>query len=1839
MTSITVQIAPANGVTVPQHASAMLVDVIYTRTVTLQDPATGAMSQSTIQETARGALDGATLHGAVVLADMAPSTALSVNVLGGSGTTRLQKSATPDSADATAVNVALTQAEVDTITTADPLPAPQIDRQAFFVPVGDTRVPFDASNLQVAPVTLGSAGWRSLGLDQLFHAEQAINTSIVWNGGLPSGVAALAWAPYRLAADGRFAFSVPQGSGDAWLWWLAGPLSAFGIVLDDLAVVKVVRIGIALPPFAALPSDDPTRVPTDVTEAEVATNPQIYTEDPGEFCRPFKNPERVLGERSFFTILRAEQPVISAQASVKTAPLPIMTFQPASAVASNVGFSTAARTVPVNAIDTRAGAVLATEADSQFLQHAMPSAYLDFIRTFDRGRLQMDADHPAQWESDSSRYQATTVARGHILEYRMRWRSNGYSLGTVAKTLTLAPRQTKRIQKIDWSRSEFSRRTEDTQQSDQVSDSVTRDRDYQDSVEANLSEWARGESESSSKAGAVGVGFAAAGFVIGGGGTASSAESSSSQEGGRRTSAAEEQKLRDSIRRYGDSLRKLDSVVVNEVTQEESVTGTTEVVRNSNYGHALTVIYYQILRHLKIETGIASVHECLFVPFAITPFTVARAYRWREFILRGLRDRQYAGAIKYLKDVLTNFAHSDVPPGRRSDQPVRYIYGSFYVQLAVDRPKDKDDGSFDPATWIVVRPFLGMPALNIFNQLKALEESVRDTVFQRDQAPVIAANWVDTLLLTDKNGTLLPADFTLATRYQFNGVVRVDFTVAAPTNVTRETLSTLRVTATKGLPPGSVANMQSLTFTYETDTFQRTISAGQGSGDLVVVETGIVDAAGATIGTIPDVWERRDIRGDMVSAVQELVEHLNEHVEWYHKWLWWCMDRDRLFMLIDGFYVPGTNGVSIASVVERDPIAIMGNSIVFRVSAGSFLGLGNIKTPADLYNYYANNQAPTEPMLVSLPTDGLYAQTVMDECVGLEEHFGNTDWVLNDPDPELGDIAPELLASRRADPVSTQPAQMPQTLINLQNAPDAPAPSGLAAAFQAVTTPNAFRDMAGLAGTQANAQAAMQAAASLATNFGNQAAALKMAQLAKDAHATQTADQKLATVQRAVDKNLVSPETAQAQAAKILDALHGGAASPPHQDPIMQRAVFAASGQPGSTIEATTADGMVRAVLTGNTTGTTTGSSSGSTNQNQSTLPGAGWSLRQDGVDIYSGNALPNLQTAIAQGLKFVIHKVSEETDGGGLIKDTAFLQRWTDIGTQGLIRGSYHYYRHTDGVAGSEQADFTGALLPRLVPGDLAPALDFENAAVSAGSGEPTATAWRTELEAYLDGIEARYGRIPLIYTSTTAWGGHISGKTDFSTADYAHFADYPLWLKSYAMGNVDGIDMDTPPKSGDSADVKKAYYKAAAKRADSLFRSRLTAEPLPTKTLPAIPVPWSGWEIFQYCPSATTALMTAGFDSLTDLDVSRGGIYALRGLADLGRPAPHQVGNLSSIAYTEADGRIYVLEDLNGAWRRIDVMSAVQGAPLAAGDPAAGAIGNEQIIVYRGRDGGLHALRRTTSGDATWSHDTVAAHAVDDPALLIDGGQAHAVFRDGLDLQGHAAYSAGAWTNDVTDPLQQAPEASGALAAYSFSGAVHRVSRAGSDGHLYDIFPSSTGVSALDLTAGAHDGGGNAPPPATYRPAVYAPNGLAPRIAFRALRGAIWIIERDTLNARNLAAQAVKADDPDAGTPGAPTAAGSPTALGGDGSRIFYRSVDGLIIEIFNDGGTVKWREIWANAAADPVASIDQQGPLVTFRSEDGTITVLHLVNNAWMSDTATDPSVPDSLFGDSDIPTIPA
>jgi hypothetical protein len=1087
--------------------------------------------------------------------------------------------------NAVSARIVLTAAELKQLRGPRPIPAAQPSpmlRTAQFVSIGTVVPNFTRSALNVAAVKLANGGWASLGLDDLFQMANPVTTSVEWGQAWPQ-FGSILWTPVHLAIDGRFSQFFAEGAGDAWLWWLNGSQSAVGIVLDDLSVVQPKMISIPLPAFAVPPAGDregdcgcDPKVRTDVNESELVNNPDVYAEDPGAFCKPFSNPERILSERPFYSLFRVEQPVVSPEPTGKLDDAVHFDFE--------VSPKFATRALAANPSQPAADATQnAWNFENIYVKAAsLPALYTSGLATINRGRTELNASHPVQWEGDATRYQATTAARGHILEYRVRWRSNGYSLGTVAKTLTLAPRQVRRIQKIDWARTETARRVESTQFAESASDRTDRERQYDDAVQSSLSEWARGESSASQTGVAGGIGFAMGPVVIGGGAAHSNASSSSSQQGGRAVSATEEQNLRDSIRRFGDSLRRLDSVVVTEVTQQETVTGTTEIIRNANYAHSLTVIYYQILRHLKVDTEFAGVRECLFVPFAMKPFTLQRIYRWRETLQKRILDRKYLYALQYLKDVMNNFVGSSVPPDARCDMPLVDLHGSIYINLGIERPKDATDSAFDASAWRILGPFLGLPALNIFSQLSALQSQVRDAIFQRDHAPTIAAKWVDTLQLL-ANGVVLDVDFTMATAYRFNNTVRVDFTAnLAGAGLTRRTLSDLTVKATKPLTPGSVANFVRAAYTYQTSSFERTVSINKGINDLVLVDTGAIDTQGAHVVQVPDFWELQNLRAEITLAVHDLLQHLNEHVEHYHKVIWWYMDRDRLFMLLDGFYVPGTPGVSIASVVEREPIAIVGNALVFRVSAGSFLGWGIYDTPEKLYNYYWGNQPARDPLYVSLPTDGLYAQTIMDECLALEEHKGDLDWVLDDIEPALGEIDPSLLTSRNAPPAApATPSPLPSTLINLQNAPAAPDPVGLAGVLGAVTNANAFRDMAGLAGTQAGAQAALTAAAGLATNFGNQAAAIELAKTAKADQATKSANQKLASIKNAKDKGLTDDATAAQQAKDVLSSMNpdSNSVEAPHQNPAITSAIEAAKGVPGSTVEASTAEGSVKVAL------------------------------------------------------------------------------------------------------------------------------------------------------------------------------------------------------------------------------------------------------------------------------------------------------------------------------------------------------------------------------------------------------------------------------------------------------------------------------------------------------------------------------------------------------------------------------------------------------------------------------------------------------------------------------------
>ena len=84
-------------------------------------------------------------------------------------------------------------------------------------------------------------------------------------------------------------------------------------------------------------------------------------------------------------------------------------------------------------------------------------------------------------------------------------------------------------------------------------------------------------------------------------------------------------------------------MVVVEQSQEEFVQAVSEAGRDPNYCHSLTIIYHEILRHLRVDTEVVGARECVFIPLAIRPFTLERVVRWRDLRRAGCASESCNG--------------------------------------------------------------------------------------------------------------------------------------------------------------------------------------------------------------------------------------------------------------------------------------------------------------------------------------------------------------------------------------------------------------------------------------------------------------------------------------------------------------------------------------------------------------------------------------------------------------------------------------------------------------------------------------------------------------------------------------------------------------------------------------------------------------------------------------------------------------------------------------------------------------------------------------------------------------------------------------------------------------------------------------------------------------------------------------------------------------------------------------------------------------------------------------------------------------------------------------------
>jgi len=475
------------------------------------------------------------------------------------------------------------------------------------------------------------------------------------------------------------------------------------------------------------------------------------------------------------------------------------------------------------------------------------------------GRVELNDKRPIDWDSTPRLYQAVTFAHGHLLHFKQTWYADGYSLGDLLYSLPLGPGQKKMVSVLDWERREQNARTETTTFGEQLNASMGHDRDLSEVVTGALTESSRGGSKSTSVG--IGAGTGAAGngsyqgfnfgALLGVSGGYGGNDSSAWQDSSRNIASESLQSLRDRTLQSASAIRSLRSSVVGIVSQGEAVRATTEVVANHNHCHAITIQYFEILRHLKLVHELTDVQECLFIPFPMTNFDRFKAIRWRQPLESYLQRPELRDGFDAARRVETGWSEVDYPLERYADEIITSISGELQLTVIIplppfpERPQPRPEDKLAEIATAMTQAtnptagFLGIltaiatggaslvagaatkstieGARALASDLYALPTAQeRYNKFQQEVMPGLVEGFVNQLelwaLVGKRQVEIVGADFTLVSDYQPGVPLRVSVQGTIRNRIRRGDVTQLIIRSANGLPNGCVQSLMERPF-------------------------------------------------------------------------------------------------------------------------------------------------------------------------------------------------------------------------------------------------------------------------------------------------------------------------------------------------------------------------------------------------------------------------------------------------------------------------------------------------------------------------------------------------------------------------------------------------------------------------------------------------------------------------------------------------------------------------------------------------------------------------------------------------------------------------------------------------------------------------------------------------------------------------------------------------------------------------------------------------------------------------------------------------------------------
>ena len=226
---------------------------------------------------------------------------------------------------------------------------------------------------------------------------------------------------------------------------------------------------------------------------------------------------------------------------------------------------------------------------------------------------------------------ASTLGLGYMVHMQQTWIPAGLSLGDLVYSLPLAPGEQQRIAIEERVQTATERDIETFSEAEFQSFRETQDTSALAVFDSAFDEAVNGGSamRSSSRTGSVAATASTGiiGAIFGGGGvssgysTSSSSGSTSSWQNTSRdfTSSAAEQ-MHSSLGRVAAASRRGTRASIRMATATERTQVTTRVVTNHNKGHALTMQWWEVLRHFSVTSEVNDVQLVCFVPLELVQF-------------------------------------------------------------------------------------------------------------------------------------------------------------------------------------------------------------------------------------------------------------------------------------------------------------------------------------------------------------------------------------------------------------------------------------------------------------------------------------------------------------------------------------------------------------------------------------------------------------------------------------------------------------------------------------------------------------------------------------------------------------------------------------------------------------------------------------------------------------------------------------------------------------------------------------------------------------------------------------------------------------------------------------------------------------------------------------------------------------------------------------------------------------------------------------------------------------------------------------------------------------------